>query len=80
MSSFSKNKIAIPDYAVSKLRKHLKQISKDYLQKIGEMREDQKKPPSEELQKKKELIRMINNTNLSKEQMQKMEASLKENK
>jgi hypothetical protein len=80
MSSFSKNKIAIPDYAVSKLRKHLKQISKDYLQKISEIREDLKEPISEELQKKKELIRMINNTNLSKEEMQKMEASLKGNK
>ena len=44
------------------------------------MRKDRKEPISEELQKKKELIRIINNTNLSKEEMQKIEASLKDNK
>ena len=80
MSSFSKNKIAIPDYAKNRIRKHLNQIRKDYLEKIGEMREDRKEPISEELQKKKELIRMINNTNLSTDEMQKIEASLKDNK
>ena len=80
INSFSKNKIAIPNYAISKLRKHLKQISTDYLQKISEMKDDQKKPISEELQKKKDLIKMINNINLSKEEMQKIEASLKDMK
>ena len=70
MSSFSKNKIVIPNYAISKLRKHLKQISKDYLKKISEMRVDPQ-PLSEELQKQKDLIRMINNKNLSKEEMKK---------
>ena len=80
MSSFSKNKIAIPDYAINRIRKHLNQIRKDYLEKIGEMREDRKEPISEELQKKKELIRMINNTNLSTDEMKKIEASLKFNK
>ena len=78
MSSFSKNKIAIPDYAISRLRKHLNQIRKDYLEKMGEMKDYQKEPISEELQKKKDLIKMINNTNLSKEEMQKIEASLKD--
>ena len=77
MSSFSKNKIAIPDYAINRIRKHLNQIRKDYLEKIGEMREDRKEPISEELQKKKELIRMINNTNLSKEEIQKIKDILK---
>ena len=78
MSSFSKNKIAIPDYAISRLRKHLNQIRKDYLEKIGEMKEDQKKPISEELQKRKDLIRMFNNKNLNKEEMQKIETILKD--
>ena len=44
------------------------------------MKDDQKKPISEELQKKKDLIKMINNINLSKEEMQKIEASLKDMK
>ena len=80
MSSFSKNKIAIPDYAKNRLRKHLNQIRKDYLVKVNEMKENDKEPISEELQKKKELIRMINNTYLSKEEIQKIENSLKNNK
>ena len=77
MNSFSKNKIVVPDYAVNKFRKHLNQIRKDYLEKTGEMKNDQREPISEELQNKKNLIKMINNTNLSKEEMQKIEASLK---
>jgi hypothetical protein len=44
------------------------------------MKDYQKEPISEELQKKKDLIKMINNTNLSKEEMQKIEASLKDMK
>ena len=41
------------------------------------MRDDQKKPISEELQKQKDLIRMLNNKNLNKEEMQKIETILK---
>jgi hypothetical protein len=80
MSSFSKNKIAIPDYAINKLRKHLNQIRKDYLEKIGEMKGDQNVPISEESQKKKDLIKMINSTNLTKEKIEMIEASLKDMK
>ena len=80
MSSFSKNKIAIPDYAINKLRKHLNQIRKDYLEKIVEMKGDQNVPISEESQKKKDLIKMINSTNLTKEKIEMIEASLKDMK
>tara|TARA_B110000902_G_scaffold260703_1_gene334120 strand:+ start:77 stop:1261 length:1185 start_codon:yes stop_codon:yes gene_type:complete len=78
MSSFSKNKIAIPDYAINKLRKHLNQIRKDYLEKIVEMKGDQNVPISEESQKKKDLIKMINSTNLTKEKIEMIETSLKD--
>ena len=78
MSSFSKSQIIIPDYAINKFRKHLNQIRKDYQEKTSEMEENQNEPISEELQKKKELIRIIKNTNLTKEEILKIEATLKD--
>jgi hypothetical protein len=77
MSSFSKNKIAIPDYAKNRLRKHLNQIRKDYLIKVNEMKEYDKEPISEELQKQKDLIKVINKKNLNMEEIQKIKDILK---
>ena len=77
MSSFSKNKIAIPDYAKNRLRKHLNQIRKDYLIKVNEMKEYDKEPISEELQKQKDLIKVINKKNLNIEEIQKIKDILK---
>ena len=77
MSSFSKNKIAIPDYAKNRLRKHLNQIRKDYLIKVNEMKEYNKEPISEELQKQKDLIKVINKKNLNIEEIQKIKDILK---
>ena len=77
MSSFSKNKIAIPDYAKNRLRKHLNQIRKDYLVKVNEMKENDKEPISEELQKQKDLIKVINKKNLNIEEIQKIKDILK---
>ena len=77
MSSFSKNKIAIPDYAKNRLRKHLNQIRKDYLVKVNEMKEYDKEPISEELQKQKDLIKVINKKNLNIEEIQKIKDILK---
>ena len=60
-----KTKVIIPGYAESKIRKSLVQIRKDYLEKIGQMREDQAKEPiNETLKQKRELNRIINNENL----------------
>ena len=54
-----KTKVIIPGYAESKIRKSLVQIRKDYLEKIGQMREDQEKEPvNETLKQKRKKIRV----------------------
>ena len=68
-----KTKVIIPGYAESKIRKSLVQIRKDYLEKIGQMREDQEKEPvNETLKQKRELNRIINNENLDDEDLLKL--------
>ena len=68
-----KTKVTIPGYAESKIRKSLVQIRKDYLEKIGQMREDQEKEPvNETLKQKRELNRIINNKNLDDEDLLKL--------
>ena len=68
-----KTKVIIPGYAESKIRKSLVQIRKDYLEKIGQMREDQEKEPiNETLKQKRELNRIINNENLDDEDLLKV--------
>ena len=68
-----KTKVIIPGYAESKIRKSLVQIRKDYLEKIGQMREDQvKEPVNETLKQKRELNRIINNENLDDEDLLKL--------
>ena len=68
-----KTKVIIPGYAESKIRKSLVQIRKDYLEKIGQMREDQEKEPvNETLKQKRELNRIINNENLDDKDLLKL--------
>ena len=52
--TYSKNKVNIPDYAESKIRKSLIKIRKDYLEKINLMRDNksEKEPVDETLKKK----------------------------
>ena len=73
-----KTKVIIPGYAESKIRKSLVQIRKDYLEKIGQMREDQEKEPvNETLKQKRELNRIINNENLDDEDLLKLKEYIK---
>ena len=74
----SKTKVNIPGYAESKIRKSLIQIRRDYLEKIGQMREDQEKEPvNEALKQKRELNRIINNENLDNEDLLKLKEYIK---
>ena len=77
--SYSKNKVTIPKFAISKFRKHLKKIRKDYLEKISSMSDDpaSKEPVNETLKKKKELTKMIGNKMLNDEDLSKIEALIK---
>jgi len=75
----SKNKVNIPDYAASKMRKSLIKIRKDYLEKINTMEDNEssKEPMDEKLKKKQELIKMLKNKVLSDEDLSKIETSIK---
>ncbi len=75
----SKNKVNIPDYAASKMRKSLIKIRKDYLEKINTMEDNEssKEPVDEKLKKKQELIKMLKNKVLSDEDLSKIETSIK---
>ena len=73
-----KTKVIIPGYAVSKIRKSLVQIRKDYLEKIGQIKENQENEPvNERLKKKNELIRMLRNSVLNDDELIKIEKSIK---
>jgi hypothetical protein len=74
----SKNQVNIPGYAYSKIRKCLIQIRKDYLEKINLMNSENKQPINETSKKKNELIRMLRNSVLNKEELVKIEKSIKE--
>ena len=76
--TYSKNKVIIPDYAVSKLRKSLIKIRKDYLEKINLMgdNESDKEPLNETMKKKNELIKMLRNKTLNDEDLLKIKASI----
>ena len=78
--TYSKNKITIPKFAISKFRKHLIQIRKDYLEKIGRMHDDVEsaEPVNETFRKKKELIKMLKSKIFTDEELSKIEASIKE--
>ena len=75
----SKNKVNIPDYAASKMRKSLIKIRKDYLEKINTMEDNEssKEPMDEKLKKKQELIKILKNKVLSDEDLSKIETSIK---
>ncbi len=74
-----KTKVIIPGYAENKIRKSLIKIRKDYLEKIGQIREDQENEPvNETLKKKNELIRMLRNSVLNDDELLKIEKSIKE--
>ena len=74
----SKTKVNIPGYAQSKIRKSLVQIRRDYLEKIGQMKEDEEKEPiNETLKKKKELNRIINNEIFNDEDLLKLKDYIK---
>ena len=77
--TYSKNKVNIPDYAESKIRKSLIKIRKDYLEKINLMRDNksEKEPVDETLKKKKELIKMLKNKILTDEDLSIIESSIK---
>ena len=68
----------IPGYAYSKIRKCLIQIRKDYLEKVNLMNGENKQPINETLKKRNELIRMLRNSVLNKEELVKIEKSIKE--
>jgi hypothetical protein len=74
----SKNQVNIPGYAYSKIRKCLIQIRKDYLEKVNLMNGENKQPINETLKKRNELIRMLRNSVLNKEELVKIEKSIKE--
>jgi len=75
----SKTKVNIPGYAVDKMRKSLIQIRKDYLEKIGQMRENEEREPINPTMKKKhEIIRMLKNKVLNDEDLSKIESSIRE--
>ena len=74
----SKNQVNIPSYAYSKIRKCLIQIRKDYLEKVNLMNGENKQPINETLKKRNELIRMLRNSVLNKEELVKIEKSIKE--
>ena len=74
----SKNQVNIPDYARNKIRKSLIAIRKEYLDKINEMRSENKEPINETLKKKNELIRMLRNSVLNDDELVKIEKSIKE--
>ena len=78
--TYSKNKVNIPDYAVSKIRKSLIKIRKDYLEKISQMEdnESESEPIDEKLKRKKELIKMLKNKVLNDEDLSKIESLIKE--
>ena len=74
-----KTKVIIPGYAESKIRKSLVQIRRDYLEKIGQMREDvEKEPINETLKKKNELIRLIKSEILNEEDLEKINKKIKD--
>lgn len=69
----TKNSVKIPDYAISKMRKHLVQIRKEFTAKIGQINEDSKDPIDENLKKKRELNKVIKNRILNEEDLTKIQ-------
>ena len=69
--------VKIPDYAISKMRKHLVQIRKEFTEKISQTQDEFKEPIDENLKKKRELIKMLKNKNLNIEDLSKIETSIK---
>ncbi len=75
----SKTKVNIPDYAVSKIRKSLIKIRKDYLEKINQMEDNESESEAidEKFKRKKELIKMLKSKIFTDEELSKIEALIK---